>query len=316
MTEIAVDSAASTEPSGDTAPSESISEMGMGFIEATDAPDSGDASVEQPAAGDGEVAALPLQPTNNTPSQQQAQDGSGDGLRLADYTRKTQAVADERRQVAAERAQIAEERRIYAEAQDRASQPAPHNPLEQLAAQLGPEEARGLTVVDQLVQERAQEIATRLIEEHIGPLRPGLERLNSTIGVVDQMQQQQTAVYRQNADAQIETAVHRNNANAQIEAAEAVFGKVDAWTESQRGIVGSLTRHENPDTGEAFTVAEAMSMATGRRLTDQGSAVTQQRQARNNAKRSTASAAGSPPLTETAGVISRAQAMSEIRATM
>ena len=303
MTEIAVDSAASTEPSGDTAPSESISEMGMGFIEATDAPDSDDAGAEQPAAGDGEVAAPPLQPTNDTPSQQQAEDGSGGGLRLADYTRKTQEVADERRQVAAERAQIAEERRIYAEAQDRASQPAPHNPLEQLAAQLGPEEARGLTVVDQLVQERAQEIATRLIEEHIGPLRPGLERLNSTIGVVDQMQQQQTAVYRQNADAQ-------------IEAAEAVFGKVAAWTESQRGIVGSLTRHENPDTGEAFTVAEAMSMATGRRLTDQGSAVTQQRQARNNAKRSTASAAGSPPLTETAGGISRAQAMSEIRATM
>lgn len=303
MTEIAVDSAASTEPSGDTAPSESISEMGMGFIEATDASDSGDASVEQPAAGDGGVAAAPLQPTNDTPSQQQAEDGSGGGLRLADYTRKTQEVADERRLVAAERAQIAEERRIYAESQARASQPAPHNPLEQLAAQLGPEEARGLTVVDQLVQERAQEIATRLIEEHIGPLRPGLERLNSTIGVVDQMQQQQTAV-------------HRSNANAQIEAAEAVFGKVGSWTESQRGIVSSLTRHDNPDTGEAFTVAEAMSMATGRRLTDQGSAVTQQRQARNSAKRSTASQAGSPPLTETAGVISKLQAMSEIRATM
>jgi len=303
MTEIAVDSAASTEPSGDTAPSESISEMGMGFIEATDASDSGDASVEQPAAGDGGVAAAPLQPTNDTPSQQQAEDGSGGGLRLADYTRKTQEVADERRQVAAERAQIAQERRIYAESQARASQPAPHNPLEQLAAQLGPEEARGLTVVDQLVQERAQEIATRLIEEHIGPLRPGLERLNSTIGVVDQMQQQQTAV-------------HRSNANAQIEAAEAVFGKVGSWTESQRGIVSSLTRHDNPDTGEAFTVAEAMSMATGRRLTDQGSAVTQQRQARNSAKRSTASQAGSPPLTETAGVISKLQAMSEIRATM
>ena len=303
MTEIAVDSAASTEPSGDTAPSESISEMGMGFIEATDASDSGDASVEQPAAGDGGVAAAPLQPTNDTPSQQQAEDGSGGGLRLADYPRKTQEVADERRQVAAERAQIAQERRIYAESQARASQPAPHNPLEQLAAQLGPEEARGLTVVDQLVQERAQEIATRLIEEHIGPLRPGLERLNSTIGVVDQMQQQQTAV-------------HRSNANAQIEAAEAVFGKVGSWTESQRGIVSSLTRHDNPDTGEAFTVAEAMSMATGRRLTDQGSAVTQQRQARNSAKRSTASQAGSPPLTETAGVISKLQAMSEIRATM
>ena len=305
MTEIAVDSAATAEQPGGAAPSESISEMGMGFIEATDAPDSGDASAEQPAAGDGEVAAPPLQPTNDTPSpsQQQADDDSGDGLRLADYTRKTQAVADERRQVAAERAQIAEERRIYAEAQARASQPPQANPLEQLAAQLGPEEARGLTVVDQLVQERAQEIATRLIEESIGPLRPDLERLNSTIGVVDQLQQQQTAV-------------HRSNANAQIEAAEAVFGKVDAWTESQRGIVGALTRHENPDTGEAFTVAEAMSLATGRRLTDQGSAVTQQRQARNNAKRSTATQAGSPPLTETAGVISKAQAMSEIKATM
>ena len=305
MTEIAVDSAASTEQPDGTAPSESISEMGMGFIEATDASDSDDASAEQPAAGDGGVAAAPpLQPTNNTPSpEQQAEDNSGDGLRLADYPRKTQAVADERREVAAERAQIAEERRIMAEAQARASQPAPHNPLEQLAAQLGPEEARGLTVVDQLVQERAQEIATRVIEEQIGPLRPGLERLNSTIGAVDQMQQQQAAVYRQNADAQ-------------IEAAEAVFGKVGAWTEGQRGIVGALTRHENPDTGEAFTVAEAMSLATGRRLTDQGDAVTQQRQARNSAKRSTATQAGSPPLTETAGVISKAQAMSEIKATM
>ena len=303
MTELAVDSAATAEQPGGAAPSESISEMGMGFIEATDASDSDDASAEQPAAGDGEVAAPPLQPTNDTPSQQQADDVSGDGLRLADYTRKTQAVADERREVAAERAQIAEEPRIMAEAPARASQPAPHNPLEQLAAQLGPEEARGLTVVDQLVQERAQEIATRVIEEQIGPLRPGLERLNSTIGVVDQLQQQQTAI-------------HRSNANAQIEAAEAVFGKVDAWTESQRGIVGALTRHEHPDTGEAFTVAEAMSLATGRRLTDQGSAVTQQRQARNNAKRSTATQAGSPPLTETAGVISKAQAMSEIKATM
>ena len=305
MTEIAVDSAASTEQPDGTAPSESISEMGMGFIEATDASDSDDASAEQPAAGDGGVAAVPLQPTNNTPSpsQQQAEDGSGDGLRQADYTRKTQAIADERRQVATERAQIAEERRIYAEAQARASQPAPVNRLEQLAAQLGPEEARGLTVVDQLVQERAQEIATRVIEEHIGPHRPALERLDSTIGAVDQMQQQQTAVYRQNADAQ-------------IEAAEAVFGKVGAWTEGQRGIVGALTRHENPDTGEAFTVAEAMSLATGRRLTDQGDAVTQQRQARNSAKRSTASQAGSPPLTETAGVISKAQAITEIKATM
>ena len=191
MTEIAVDSAATAEQPGGAAPSESISEMGMGFIEATDASDSGDASAEQPAAGDGEVAAPPLQPTNDTPSQQQADDVSGDGLRLADYTRKTQAVADERRQVAAERAQMAEERRIFAEAQARASQPPQATPLEQLAAQLGPEEARGLTVVDQLVQASAQEIATRLIEEHIGPLRPDLERLNSTIGVVDQLQQQQ-----------------------------------------------------------------------------------------------------------------------------
>ena len=84
MTEIAVDSAATAEQPGGAAPSESISEMGMGFIEATDASDSGDASAEQPAAGDGEVAAPPLQPTNDTPSQQQADDVSGDGLRLAD----------------------------------------------------------------------------------------------------------------------------------------------------------------------------------------------------------------------------------------
>jgi hypothetical protein len=81
-------------------------------------------------------------------------------------------------------------------------------------------------------------------------------------------------------------------------------------------MVGALARLENPDTGQRFTVAEAMSQATGRRIAEQQDAVGQQRQARNSAKRSTAGVAGSPSLTESGGVISRAQALSEIRETM
>ena len=310
MTEVAVDSAVSTEQPGGAAPSESISEMGMGFIEAdSDLSDSGETSAEQPAAGDGSVDAAAATTTNNNPeplsepTEASSSDDEAGSLRYADYTRKTQEVAEERRQVAAERAQMAEERRLYAESQARANEPVRQDPLQSLAAQLGPDEARGLQVVDQLVQERAQEIADRRVAEALEPYKPHLDQLGSAIGVVSQVAQQQTAQERQQA-------------NAQIEAAEAIFGKIDTWDARHRAMVGALARLENPDTGQRFTVAEAMSQATGRRIAEQQDAVGQQRQARNSAKRSTAGAAGSPSLTESGGVISRAQALSEIRETM
>jgi hypothetical protein len=308
MTEVAVDSAVSTEQPGGAAPSESISEMGMGFIEAdSDQSDSGETSAEQPAAGDGSVDAAATTTNNQEPLSQPTAASSSDdeagALRQADYTRKTQEVAEERRQVAAERAQMAEERRLYAESQARANEPVRQDPVQALAAQLGPDEARGLQVVDQLVQERAQEIADRRVAEALEPYKPHLDQLGSAMGVVSQVAQQQTAQDRQQA-------------NAQIEAAEAIFGKVDSWDARHRAMVGALARLENPDTGQRFTVAEAMSQATGRRIAEQQDAVGQQRQARNSAKRSTAGVAGSPSLTESGGVISRAQALSEIRETM
>ena len=310
MTEVAVDSAVSTEQPGGAAPSESISEMGMGVIEAdSDLSDSGETSAEQPAAGDGSVDAAAATTTNNNPeplsepTEVSSSDDEAGSLRYADYTRKTQEVAEERRQVAAERAQMAEERRLYAESQARANEPVRQDPLQSLAAQLGPDEARGLQVVDQLVQERAQEIADRRVAEALQPYKPHLDQLGSAIGVVSQVAQQQTAQ-------------DRPHANAQIEAAEAIFGKIDTWDARHRAMVGALARLENPDTGQRFTVAEAMSQATGRRIAEQQDAVGQQRQARNSAKRSTAGVAGSPSLTESGGVISRAQALSEIRETM
>ena len=309
MTEVAVDSAVSTEQPGGAAPSESISEMGMGFIEAdSDLSDSGETSAEQPAAGDGSVDAAATTTNNNPeplsePTEVSSSDDEAGSLRYADYTRKAQEVAEERRQVAAERAQMAQERRLYAESQAKATEPVRQDPLQSLAAQLGPDEARGLQVVDQLVQERAQEIADRRVAEALEPYKPHLDQLGSAIGVVSQVAQQQTAQERQHA-------------NAQIEAAEALFGKIDTWDARHRAMGGALARLENPDTGQKVTVAEAMSQATGRRIAEQQDAVGQQRQARNSAKRTTAGAAGSPSLTESGGVISRAQALSEIRETM
>ena len=304
MTEVAVDSAVSSEQPSGAQPSESVSEMGMGFIEADASPlDSEGSGAEQPAAGEGSVDAAPTTNTEApTPTTEATTDEAGT-LRQADYTRKTQEVAEERRQVAAERAQIAEERRIYAEAQARANQPPATDPVQALAAQLGPEEARGLTVVDQLVQERAQEIADRQIAAALEPYKAYLDRLEPAMGMVNQVAQQQNAAAQQQA-------------NAQIEAAEAIFGKIDTWDARHRSLVGALAKQENPDTGQKFTVAEAMSLATGRRLTDQQDAVGAQRSARNTAKRSTAGQSGSPSLVETNGTISREQALAEIRSTM
>lgn len=304
MTEVAVDSAVSSEQPSGAQPSESVSEMGMGFIEADASPlDSEGSGAEQPAAGEGSVDAAPTTNTEApTPTTEATTDEAGT-LRQADYTRKTQEVAEERRQVAAERAQIAEERRIYAESQARANQPPATDPVQALAAQLGPEEARGLTVVDQLVQERAQEIADRQIAAALEPYKAYLDRLEPAMGMVNQVAQQQNAAAQQQA-------------NAQIEAAEAIFGKIDTWDARHRSLVGALAKQENPDTGQKFTVAEAMSLATGRRLTDQHDAVGAQRSARNTAKRSTAGQSGSPSLVESNGTISREQALAEIRATM
>ena len=304
MTEVAVDSAVSSEQPSGAQPSESVSEMGMGFIEADASPlDSEGSGAEQPTAGEGSVDVAPTTNTEApTPTTEATTDEAGT-LRQADYTRKTQEVAEERRQVAAERAQRAEERRIYAEAQARANQPPATDPVQALAAQLGPDEARGLTVVDQLVQERAQQIAAAEISRALEPYKPYLDRLEPTMGVVNQVAQQQNAAAQQQA-------------NAQIEAAEAIFGKVDSWDSRHRSLVGALAKQENPDTGQKFTVAEAMSLATGRRLTDQHDAVGAQRTARNTAKRSTAGQGGSPSLVETNGTISREQALAEIRSTM
>ena len=305
MTEVAVDSAVSSEQPSGAQPSESVSEMGMGFIEADASPlDSEGSGAEQPAAGEGSVDAAPT--TTNTeaptPTTEATTDEAGT-LRQADYTRKTQELADERRQVAAERAQMAEERRIYAESQAAANQPPATDPVQALAAQLGPEEARGLTVVDQLVQERAQEIADRQIAAALEPYKAYLDRLEPAMGMVNQVAQQQNAAAQQQA-------------NAQIEAAEAIFGKIDTWDARHRSLVGALAKQENPDTGQKFTVAEAMSLATGRRLTDQQDAVGAQRSARNTAKRSTAGQSGSPSLVESNGTISREQALAEIRSTL
>ena len=304
MTEVAVDSAVSSEQPSGAQPSESVSEMGMGFIEADASPlDSEGSGAEQPAAGEGSVDAAPTTNTEApTPTTEATTDEAGT-LRQADYTRKTQELADERRQVAAERAQMAEERRIYAESQAAANQPPATDPVQALAAQLGPEEARGLTVVDQLVQERAQEIADRQIAAALEPYKAYLDRLEPAMGMVNQVAQQQNAAAQQQA-------------NAQIEAAEAIFGKIDTWDARHRSLVGALAKQENPDTGQKFTVAEAMSLATGRRLTDQKDAVGAQRTARNTAKRSTAGQSGSPSLVETNGTISREQALAEIRSTM
>ena len=304
MTEVAVDSAVSSEQPSGAQPSESVSEMGMGFIEADASPlDSEGSGAEQPAAGEGSVDAAPTTNTEApTPTTEATTDEAGT-LRQADYTRKTQELADERRQVAAERAQMAEERRIYAESQAAANQPPATDPVQALAAQLGPEEARGLTVVDQLVQERAQEIADRQIAAALEPYKAYLDRLEPAMGMVNQVAQQQNAAAQQQA-------------NAQIEAAEAIFGKIDTWDARHRSLVGALAKQENPDTGQKFTVAEAMSLATGRRLTDQHDAVGAQRTARNTAKRSTAGQGGSPSLVETNGTISREQALAEIRSTM
>tara|TARA_R100000808_G_scaffold7522_1_gene22037 strand:+ start:9659 stop:10588 length:930 start_codon:yes stop_codon:yes gene_type:complete len=309
MTEaVAVDSAASSEqPDSNDSGSESVNEMGMGFVEPDiGTSDSDSQSAEHPtAAGNGTDAGnnTAAQTTTTTSPAAAGADGSGDGLRLADYTRKMQAVADERRAVEADRAAVLETQQQLNQHLAQYNQSQQVDPVQALAAQLGPDEARGLTVVDQLVQERAQEIADRQVAAALEPYKPYLDQLSTTTAAVDRVTQAQTAQAR-------------SEANAQIEAAEAIFGRVDDWDPRHRAVAAALTRTENADTGEAYTVAEAMALATKRALNDRTDAIGQQRALRNTAKRASAAQSGSPGIAESGGSITREQALAEIEATL
>ena len=122
------------------------------------------------------------------------------------------------------------------------------------------------------------------------------------MGMVNRVEQQQDPATQQQA-------------SAQIEAAEAIFGKIDTWDSRHRSLVGTLANQENPDTGQKFTVAEAIT-GNGPASNRSAAAVGAQRTARNTAKRSMAGQSGSPSLVEANGTISREQALAEIRSTL
>ena len=147
MTEVAVDSAVSSEQPSGAQPSESVSEMGMGFIEADASPlDSEGSGAEQPAAGEGSVDAAPTTTNTEAPTPP---------TRLAPCVRRT----------------IPARRRSWLRS----------------GARSQPEEARGLTVVDQLVQERAQQIAAAEISKGLDPYRAYLDRLEPAMGMVNRV---------------------------------------------------------------------------------------------------------------------------------
>ena len=96
-----------------------------------------------------------------------------------------------------------------------------------------------------MVQEWAQQIAAAEISKALDPYRAYLDRLEPAMGMVNWVVQQQDPATQQQA-------------SAQIEAAEAIFGKIDTWDSRHRSLVGTLANRENTDTGQKFTVAEAI----------------------------------------------------------
>lgn len=211
----------------------------------------------------------------------------------ADYTRKTQDLADQRRQ-------FQEERQQYLAAIQRQSQPQAAgpavDPVEELAARLErPEDKQGLYVVRDLFQ--------RQINQQIQPILQQLQALTQSLPIMQQ--QVGTVQQRLHAEATAE-------AKSALDAAAEAYGD-DAVQEHAQAIL-ALHQQINPRTGKQWTPLEVVGALSGKAVAEvqqaQGAAVAQQRtaKARAGAPRST------PPANRGSGALSKREALQEVAA--
>tara|TARA_B100001123_G_scaffold422752_1_gene532089 strand:+ start:1607 stop:2545 length:939 start_codon:yes stop_codon:yes gene_type:complete len=312
MAEVSVmDDPALDSGQSDAAPSNDTltSEMGMGFVEpeivAGDlSPSEGqtdDATAAPPAPDNGQST------NNDSPADTQEQEAGY--LRHQDYTRKTMDVAEERRQLQADREAFLKQQQEFQEAQR--AQPQPQQgltptlsqQLRQSASSLELSEADrvGINVVAQLA-----ETVEGLQQEN----RQLIQRLEGVEPQVHQLGQATQTLTQQN-----EAASQRQLQQQSQEAVE-LFGNEIVGNQRIEAFVAHNLNTSNPATGEPFTVAELVGIATGRSIDEARQGRQQTQGQRQQAKRQAHAGATPSSPAQSSGPISREQSLAEIAQTM
>ena len=242
--------------------------------------------------------------TDDTPDPVETERGY---LRQQDYTRKTEELAQERRDFQAEREAFRTEMAQLRQ-QMQQTQQAPVQQQNGLVGQLqqvmndpnlSPEDRAGLNVIRGLAEE------VEAYEQELSELRQIRDQFQQTSQVVQGLTQQQQ-------QAQL------NMVRNQMDEARQMFGE-----DVVQGAMGAIRRlgvengqwnpETNPSTGKPYTISEIVAMATGRTAEDRKAAVEANRNGRVQAKHRVAangSQSGNPPKS----FLTPAEAMAEIEA--
>ena len=298
------DSTTTTEQA-EAPPSEPGAELGAGMLGEDTEPDASGAANEQPG-GSAQDAASNGAINDNTPSP----DDQGDGLRQADYTRKTQEVADSRRQLDAERDSFRQQQQQFQETQQQLllqqqqGPPPPGVPqqLQQVMSDpsLSAEDRAGLNVI--LTMSQNQEAQAGVIADLRARLEQWEPQLQTTNQVVTQLSHEQQAGNLKRMEDQVQEAY-------------TLFGQ--EATQAAADFIKKNISTPNRKTGQPYTVAELVGLESGRSVEDAQAARQGNKAVRQRSKQGVNSNGTAHPATTPAGgTLSKEEALREIESNM
>ena len=298
------DSTTTTEQA-EAPPPEPGAELGAGMLGEDTEPDASGAANEQPG-GSAQDAAPNGAINDNTP----APDDQGDGLRQADYTRKTQEVADSRRQLDAEREGFRQQQQQFQETQQQLllqqqqGPPPPGIPqqLQQVMSDpsLSAEDRAGLNVI--LTMSQNQEAQAGVIADLRARLEQWEPQLQTTNQVVTQLSQEQQAGNLKRMEDQVQEAY-------------TLFGQ--EATQAAADFIKKNISTPNRKTGQPYTVAEVVGLESGRSVEDAQAARQGNKAVRQRSKQGVNSNGTAHPATTPAGgTLSKEEALREIESNM
>ena len=234
-------------------------------------------------------------------------------LRQQDYTRKTQELADQRRADEATRQAFQEEMAASREQMQQVLQRADQPQAQGYASQfdgllqdpnLSPEDRRGVAVLQGMAQEMdgLKQTNEQLVQK-LAELEPQFAQANQAVQNFSERQHNETL----------------REVNAQLDEANSIFGKdaVDEQMPFVRRMTvtdGSWSPEVNPRTQQPYTVAELVSLGSGKAIEDSQKAIAAQKNGKKEAQGKVAPQ-GSHPVTPPSGPLTQADALAEIEAT-
>ena len=229
------------------------------------------------------------------------------GLRLADYTRKTQDLADQRRQLEAEYQQRIETSQAQMQEQ--------LNQQKELITALKPESddliGRALQNPDLTQEDRIGLSVIQGVQQENTTLKAELQQLKEAVATLLPVVEQTQASTQQMTAAQ--TEAQSKAINEELKASDEAYGaeKTDAAGDPIRALWGK----PNPLTQKPYTIPEIVAMAHGLPAKAQEEAVTKQNGHRKAAKKKVRTQSNTAQ-TPQEGSLSPQEAISAIAETM